>query len=64
MSKLSALVANAFIRKTDELTEAPQGPEKSNWIEALKTEVDSILNVTESLVREYPTTVPSMDATQ
>jgi len=54
MSKLSALVANAFIRKTDELTEALQGPEKAHWIEALKTEVDSILNVTESLVPETP----------
>ena len=60
ISKLSALSANAkragINRKSkgDELSEALSSNDGQHWIEALQVELDSLLNITKSIVPEMP----------
>ena len=52
--KLSALMANAIHSHVDELTSALTGEERNEWIAALTVEMNSLLNITSTLVPEEP----------
>ena len=57
MTKLSALVVghkHKNKRKHDELSVALNSEERPMWIEALKTELDSLLHTTKSIIPETP----------
>ena len=42
------------LNKRNELKEAQNGPEREQWVAALKKELDSILHTTTSIVAETP----------
>ena len=53
-TRAAALIARAFQVRVDELSSALSGDEKEHWTQALKVEINSLLNVTSTIVPETP----------